>query len=113
MHIGWERVRSDPAYMELVNTFLVEDEVRQAAAYTTQPAAIEMVSETGLPAADLNARADGYSSALSVRKETTKNWPETTTEKTVVKKECFGIDAGNNNNIEHVKNIVNDNVTMW
>ena len=43
--------------MELVNTYLVDDEVRQAAAYTTQPAAIEMVSETGLPAADLNARA--------------------------------------------------------
>ena len=33
-------------------------------------------------------------------------------EETVVEKELPGIDAGNENNIEHVKNIVNDNVTM-
>ena len=33
-------------------------------------------------------------------------------EETVVEKELPGIDAGNDSNIEHVKNIVNDNVTM-
>ena len=33
-------------------------------------------------------------------------------EETVVEKELPGIGAGNDNDIEHVKNIVNNNVTM-
>ena len=38
---------------------------------------------------------------LSVRKETTENWPEEATKKTVVGKESLGKDAGNND-IKHV-----------